>query len=76
MMGNLLYEDGDDLYDGDDDFDGHQYFYEGDKDDKDDKEQFWRHLLQTQDLLQTFVQQLEEATSWSPNQNCFGEQQK
>ena len=45
MMGNLLYEDGDDFYDGNDDFDGHQYFYKGDEDDKDDKELFWRHLL-------------------------------
>ena len=45
MMGNLLYEDGDDFYDGNDDFDGHQYFYEDDEDDKDDKELFWRHLL-------------------------------
>ena len=30
------YEDGDDFYHGDDDFDGHQYFYEGDEDDRDD----------------------------------------
>ena len=28
------YEDGDDFYHGDDDFDGHQYFYDGDEDDR------------------------------------------
>ena len=35
--GELAYEDGDDFYDGDDDFDGHQYFYEGDENDRDDR---------------------------------------
>ena len=45
MMGNLLYDNWDDFYDGDDDFDGHQYFHDGDEDDKDDKELFLRHLL-------------------------------
>ena len=32
--GEPAYEDGDDFYHGDDDFDGHQYFYEDDRDDK------------------------------------------
>ena len=32
--GELAYKDGDDFYHGDDDFDGHQYFYGGDEDDR------------------------------------------
>nr|POE64556.1 hypothetical protein CFP56_18841 [Quercus suber] len=35
--GEPAYEDGDDFYHGDDDFNGHQYFYRGDKDDRDDR---------------------------------------
>ena len=35
--GKPTYEDGDDFYHGDDDFDGQQYFYEGDEDDRDDR---------------------------------------
>ena len=31
------YKEGDDFYHGDDDFDGHQYFFGGDEDDRDDR---------------------------------------